>query len=443
MNRFSWLVIVVGCTLACGASAPAVNDGARPVPGSRAQNGDPCESEEEPGRLCVNPNDRCSGGGFYPSRMTCLHGNWRCLRDPVGSCGVSMTPPSTPACREGEILGVCDLGLCPDGAPVRANLTCLNGTYTCQPTLPVCAPATQPDSGTTSDASVEYQGPCQPGETRHCYSGPVDTEGVGQCHGATRSCLVDERNHTTQWSPDCLGELTPNPVDAPQDGIDNNCNGWVDDQHPDFTSYGAGGRCDADRGCFWFCDAYEAGSDRTGFRGCCTSGHFRSIPVDRGVARSGMLIKGSGATVYYYGADARRHVFPTTSVLASWYGTPNRNIPLRRQASVCGDVIQLGDADLAAIRIGENVTMRPGSAFTGITTHPRMFVIARGRILRQVMIDPTLIGLAPAGVGDRIALMPATLFTHYFAGTNVENASDYNAIAEYETTIDHELASAP
>lgn len=295
-----------------------------------------------------------------------------------------------------------------------------------------------------ADAPPVYVGPCQPGETRSCYTGPSGTENRGTCHGGTQTCEVT--GLTTSWPVTCAGEILPHPSgDVLHDGLDNDCNGWIDDRGPDFDAYGVGGYCIANRGCFWFTQSYSLdGSDRTGFRGCATGGRFRTLADEDGRLHSAMLIKGSGPMVYYYGADRRRHVFPTTSVLASWFGTPDRDVPLRRQAQVCAQVIQISDAELAAVALGDNVTLRPGTVFTGITTHPRPFVVARGRILRQVMVDPGLIRLFPDDlVGDREAYLPDAFFVNYLAGTNVERPSDYSARDEYNTTIDRELGLIP
>jgi formylglycine-generating enzyme required for sulfatase activity len=58
------------------------------------------------------------------------------------------------------------------------------------------------------------------GVERPCYSGPVGTEDVGECHGGTQRC-VDGR-----WS-DCEGEWVPVPEAC--DGRDDDCNDRVDD----------------------------------------------------------------------------------------------------------------------------------------------------------------------------------------------------------------------
>jgi hypothetical protein len=66
-------------------------------------------------------------------------------------------------------------------------------------------------------------GDCAPGETRPCYEGPAQTEGVGRCKGGTATCEADGT-----WSP-CAGQTVPSPEKCEADGSDDDCNGNVDD----------------------------------------------------------------------------------------------------------------------------------------------------------------------------------------------------------------------
>ncbi|MDX2090935.1 MAG: choice-of-anchor L domain-containing protein [Kofleriaceae bacterium] len=68
-------------------------------------------------------------------------------------------------------------------------------------------------------------GECKPGDVQDCYTGPEETAGVGPCIGGQRTCI--EGGTWTQ----CQGEVTPTGEDgaACRDGIDNNCNGAVDE----------------------------------------------------------------------------------------------------------------------------------------------------------------------------------------------------------------------
>ena len=79
--------------------------------------------------------------------------------------------------------------------------------------LVACGPAAK---GTNGD------GPCTPGDVRDCYGGATGTEGVGPCHGGSQTCGPD-----MMWGA-CQGEVLPAAENC-GDGIDNNCNGMVDE----------------------------------------------------------------------------------------------------------------------------------------------------------------------------------------------------------------------
>jgi peptidoglycan/xylan/chitin deacetylase (PgdA/CDA1 family) len=62
---------------------------------------------------------------------------------------------------------------------------------------------------------------CQTGERRPCYGGPAGTAGVGACKEGTQSCVAG------RWEGRCSGQVLPSAEIC--DGLDNDCNGQVDD----------------------------------------------------------------------------------------------------------------------------------------------------------------------------------------------------------------------
>jgi hypothetical protein len=81
-------------------------------------------------------------------------------------------------------------------------------------------------------------GLCQPGTVEECYTGAEDTAGVGPCKSGVRVC-----GRTGAWSA-CEGEVTPVAENC-TDGIDNNCNGMTDEDvdldNDGFTTCGVPG----------------------------------------------------------------------------------------------------------------------------------------------------------------------------------------------------------
>lgn len=128
----------------------------------------------------------------------------------------------------------------------------------------------------------------------------------------------------------------------------------------------------------------------------------------------GDLIKGTSFTsVYYYGPNGKRYVFPNEKTYFTWY--PDFSA-----------VKTLSDAQLGVIPLGGNVTYRPGVKMVKITTDPRTYVVDRGGILRHVQSEQlaeTLYGLAWKG---NVHDIPDGFFTNYRVGTPIQTAPDYN-----------------
>ncbi|MGE3543583.1 MAG: choice-of-anchor L domain-containing protein [Kofleriaceae bacterium] len=78
-----------------------------------------------------------------------------------------------------------------------------------------------------------FAGECEPGQVEDCYTGKDGTLGVGPCVGGTRTC-----DQTGVWSA-CRGQVIPVGEEGAKcsDGIDNNCNGAVD-ENDDFDGDG-------------------------------------------------------------------------------------------------------------------------------------------------------------------------------------------------------------
>lgn len=64
---------------------------------------------------------------------------------------------------------------------------------------------------------------CVNGTTQPCYGGPAGTENMGQCTAGTQTCA------NGMWG-NCMGDVTPAMETC--DGLDNDCNGQADDGNP-------------------------------------------------------------------------------------------------------------------------------------------------------------------------------------------------------------------
>lgn len=75
---------------------------------------------------------------------------------------------------------------------------------------------------------------CTPGETRECYEGPSNSKGVGICKAGIATCVVDG----TDWS-ECVGQVLPQ-AEICGDGIDQNCDGkdWTEENAIDIDGDG-------------------------------------------------------------------------------------------------------------------------------------------------------------------------------------------------------------
>jgi Putative metal-binding motif len=88
------------------------------------------------------------------------------------------------------------------------------------PALEICDNGLDDDG----DGKVDEGCVCAQGATQDCYPGPRRLSGVGQCAAGKQVCQGDAEFGS--WGP-CEDAVTPTPEIC--DGLDNNCNGVVDD----------------------------------------------------------------------------------------------------------------------------------------------------------------------------------------------------------------------
>ncbi len=158
----------------------------------------------------------------------CIAGTQACAGGVFGAC-VGAVIPATETCDgvDNDCNGTADDGIVPVScysgpAGTTGVGACRAGTRTCSGgTLGACIGEVVPTAEVCDGIDNECNGAVDNGIAPvSCYSGPAGTSGVGACHGGTRSCTGGALGA-------CVGEVVP--VTEACDGVDNNCNGSIDD----------------------------------------------------------------------------------------------------------------------------------------------------------------------------------------------------------------------
>ena len=121
----------------------------------------------------------------------------------------------------------------------------------------------------------------------------------------------------------------------------------------------------------------------------------------------GTLIKSTYASVYYYGADGKRYVFPNENTYKTWF--INFNI-----------IIPVSDQLLASLPIGGNVTYKPGTKLIKITTDPKVYYVDKEGTLRWVSSSALAQTLWGTGWYKLVDDVPDAFFVNYKIGAALE-----------------------
>jgi hypothetical protein len=173
---------------------------------------------------------RLLDGGLYPATLPCgQEGTQKCQDDAGWSVLIGGTLPRAEACNgiDDDCNGKSDI----EDINAIGWLRC--GSGACQVITPSCF-GTTPQACTPKAASTEVcdgvdnscdgrldEGcNCRLGDERSCYTGPQVTRDAGVCHGGKRSCV--DGGYTR-----CQGQVLPSQELC--DGLDNDCDGVVDD----------------------------------------------------------------------------------------------------------------------------------------------------------------------------------------------------------------------
>ncbi|HRI71193.1 MAG TPA: MopE-related protein, partial [Polyangium sp.] len=192
-----------------------------------AQNGTTCQITM-PGQMpttevCNGLDDNCNG-----------------LIDENGVCQQCVPTPEVCNGMDDNCNAVSDDNPVDVGQPCGINIgICRPGTTACVNGVLQCAgsvdPLTEACNGLDDNCDGIIDGMTQP-----CYSGPMNTEGVGVCHAGSQACTAAPGSGTPMWGM-CVGEVVPSAELC--DGLDNDCNGLVDDQVNDGNGNTTGEPC--------------------------------------------------------------------------------------------------------------------------------------------------------------------------------------------------------
>jgi hypothetical protein len=150
----------------------------------------------------------------------------------IGCNGNPTPPPPAPICTPGESEACAYTG--PDGT--QGQGLCRAGSRQCNATgaawgqcqgevLPATEACTPAGSDEDCDGVVDNGCACSPNETQTCaYTGPDGTQGQGLCQAGSRQCNATG----TAWGS-CLGEVLPATEACTPRGLDEDCDGVVDD----------------------------------------------------------------------------------------------------------------------------------------------------------------------------------------------------------------------
>ncbi len=123
---------------------------------------------------------------------------------------------------------------------------------------------------------------------------------------------------------------------------------------------------------------------------------------------AGDLIKASGPAVYFYNTDGKRYVFPNEKTYFSWFND-------------FSSVVTITDAELAAIQIGGNVTVRPGTKLVKITTDPKTYAVTKCGTLHWIESEAIAKALWGDAWATRVIDVPDSFFVNYEIGSSVSS----------------------
>ncbi|MEA3272885.1 MAG: hypothetical protein U9P90_04445 [Patescibacteria group bacterium] len=129
------------------------------------------------------------------------------------------------------------------------------------------------------------------------------------------------------------------------------------------------------------------------------------------------LIKGSFSSVYYYGGDEKRYVFPNEKTYFTWYNDFSK-------------VITISDNQLGDIPIGGNITYKPGVKMIKITSSPKVYAVSKGGKLKWIQTEEVARNLYGENWNELIDDVSDAFFVNYIEDGIIFDSSEYNRSTE-------------
>lgn len=130
-------------------------------------------------------------------------------------------------------------------------------------------------------------------------------------------------------------------------------------------------------------------------------------------------------TVYYYGTDKTLHAFPNESIFYSWY------------SSFAG-LINLGPNKLYSMKVGDDVTYRPGTSLVKFASSTTVYAVDVNQTLRPIMNEAAAKAIYGTRWNSYVVTIPASQRNDYKIGSKIYSSADYSKSRAYNAvkTID-------
>lgn len=142
------------------------------------------------------------------------------------------------------------------------------------------------------------------------------------------------------------------------------------------------------------------------------------------------VIKTNSTTLYWYGKDGKRYVFPNERTYRTWFTL----------GDACPVIRQVSREDLAAIPIGGNVTYHPGLRLLKLATDPTIYAVGKGGIARKFARESVIAQIFGSSWKSAVDVIPDVFFVNYTIGPEIINRADYVKAQQYQSakTIDED-----